>query len=70
MNRNLVAIERAQEFTIRNNTDDGRARWDTGTDVECHPLDPEEITLQEGLVYLTCELHDFEEARQQGLHQS
>ena len=55
----ITVVKYPGEFNIRES--DGR--WDLGTDVECHPLEPGEVTLQQGLVYITTELNDYDEAR-------
>ena len=57
----ITVVKYPAEFAVRD-TDEG-GRWDLGTDVECHPLEDGEITLQQGLVYFTTELTDYEEAR-------
>jgi len=57
----ITVVKYPGEFALRD-TDDG-ARWDLGTDVECHPLERGEVTLQQGLVYLTTELNDYSEVR-------
>lgn len=54
--------DRPLEEIIREDHE-GNARWDLGTDVECHPLEAGEVTLQQGFVYLTVELEDYDEAR-------
>lgn len=59
----ITVVKYPNEFRLRP-TPDGKASWDLGTDVECHPLERGEVTLQEGLAYLTVELADFDEARQ------
>lgn len=59
----ITVVKYPNEFRLRP-TPGGNASWDLGTDVECHPLERGEVTLQEGLVYLTVELADFDEARQ------
>ena len=60
----MTVVKYPNEFQIRSGPD-GVGRWDTGTDVECHPLEHGEVTLQDGLVYLTVELTDYDEARRE-----
>lgn len=62
----IAVVKYPNEFTLRTSPD-GAASWDLGTDVECHPLELGEVTLQQGLVYMTVELTDYDEARRQSL---
>lgn len=57
----VAVIKYPEEFAIR--IKDGEWSWDESTDVECHPLDPEEITLQHNMLYLAVELEDYDEQR-------
>lgn len=59
----MTVVKYPAEFEVRATPEGGR--WDLGTDVECHPLEHGEVTLQDGLVYLTVELTDYDEARRE-----
>lgn len=58
----LTVVKYPEEFGLKP-TVEGEYRWDLGSDVECIPLERGEITLHDGLVYLTAELADYNEAR-------
>lgn len=58
----ITIIKYPDEFRIKADAE-GQGRWDLGTDVECHPLERGEITMQDGLAYLTVELTDYDESR-------
>lgn len=57
----VAVVKYPEEFAIR--IKDGELSWDESTDVECIPLDPEEISVQHGMVYLVVELEDYDEQR-------
>lgn len=59
----VTVVKYPAEFEVRPDPSTGDMRWDMGDDVECLPLEHGEVTLQEGLVYLTVELADYDEAR-------
>ena len=58
----MVVVKYPGEFTIKPDLD-GNPRWDNGTDVEVHPLEHGEITEKDGQVWLTVELHEYNEER-------
>lgn len=62
----IAVVKYPSEFQLKPTTE-GDMRWDLGDDVECHPLEAGEVTLQQGLVYLTVELTDYEESRREHL---
>ena len=62
----LCVIKYPGEFGLRPDmANDGEAAWDNGDDVEVHPLEHGEVTLQRGMVYLAVELDDFNPERAQ-----
>lgn len=62
----LCVIKYPGEFGLRpDGSNDGELAWDDGDDVEVHPLEHGEVTLQRGMVYLAVELDEFNPDRAQ-----
>lgn len=57
----IAVVKYPEEFAIR--VKDGEWSWDESTDVECLPLDSDEISVQHGMIYLVVELEDYDEQR-------
>ena len=60
----ICVIKYPGEFALRPDaSNDGVLAWDNSDDVEVHPLEHEEVTLQNGMVYLAVELDEFNAER-------
>lgn len=60
----LCVVKYPNEFGLRpDHSNDGVMAWDDGDDVEVHPLEHGEVTLQRGMAYLTVELDEFNPER-------
>jgi len=56
-------IKYPDEFQLKTDASTGSMRWDSGTDTEQQLLDPENVLLIDGIVYLVAELGDFDKDR-------
>lgn len=57
----VAVIKYPEEFKVQ--IKDGSASWSNHTDVECQPLEHEEITMIDGVVHLAVELTDYDAQR-------
>lgn len=63
----ITVVKYPAEFGLKPDASTGSMRWDMGDDVETLPLELGEVTVQDGLIYFTVELADFDEARREHL---
>jgi len=60
----IAVVKYPEEFAIRQDeTSESGASWLNGTDTECHILEADEITLQNGIVTIAVELEDYDAQR-------
>lgn len=57
----IAVIKYPAEFALRSK--DGGWTWTDSTDVECHPLEAGEITMNDGIIHIAVELNDYDEQR-------
>jgi len=57
----IAVVKYPAEFALRHKG--GEWSWMDSTDVECHPLEHGEITVQRGAIVLAVELNDYDAQR-------
>lgn len=59
----IAVVKYPEEFALRVNLEEKTASWLNSTDVECHPLEFDEVTLQDGMIHIAVELEDYDRLR-------
>lgn len=58
----IAVIKYPAEFALRSRNGEAWT-WTDSTDVECHPLEQGEITMNDGIIHIAVELNDYDEQR-------